>query len=191
MSPRAACRLEALGFETVYDYTLGIADWKAAGLPLEGSTASVQVVGDATRPDIPTCGPEEELGTVSDRTKALGWDEALVIDCDGVVIGRLRGRTWDEKRESRVVDVMESGPTTVRPSSALAPLVERMEKRGTKLVTVTDAQGVLIGALVADEARRVIEGEPPERIWADCDGCPGQWRVLPSTRRIGADTAPL
>ena len=30
MSPRAACRLEALGFTRVYDYVDGIADWKAA-----------------------------------------------------------------------------------------------------------------------------------------------------------------
>jgi hypothetical protein len=173
----------------VHDYTLGIADWKAAGLPLEGSAAAVQVVGDATRPDIPTCGPEEELGAVSDRIETSGWDETLVIDCDGVVIGRLRGRAWDQERQSRVVDVMEPGPTTVRPNGALAPLVERMEKRGTKLVTVTDAQGVLIGVLIADEARRVIAGEPPERIWADCDGCPGQWRLLPSMPGSGADTA--
>ncbi len=36
MSPRAACRLEALGFEQVYDYVLGIADWNAAGIPIEG-----------------------------------------------------------------------------------------------------------------------------------------------------------
>jgi rhodanese-related sulfurtransferase len=32
MSPRAACRLEAIGFEEVYDYATGISDWKAAGL---------------------------------------------------------------------------------------------------------------------------------------------------------------
>ncbi len=42
MSPRAACRLEALGFEQVYDYVLGIADWKAAGIPIEGDAPNSQ-----------------------------------------------------------------------------------------------------------------------------------------------------
>jgi hypothetical protein len=33
MSPRAAWRLEGLGFERVYDYVPGKADWFASGLP--------------------------------------------------------------------------------------------------------------------------------------------------------------
>ena len=48
MSPRAACRLERLGLERVYDYVAGIADWKAAGLPVEGTAPGYQQVADAT-----------------------------------------------------------------------------------------------------------------------------------------------
>ena len=47
MSPRAACQLEELGFDQVYDYELGIADWKAAGLPVEGDGLVIQMVTDA------------------------------------------------------------------------------------------------------------------------------------------------
>ncbi len=36
MSPRAASRLESLGFREAYDYAAGKADWFAAGLPMEG-----------------------------------------------------------------------------------------------------------------------------------------------------------
>src|SRR2546430_16920519 len=36
MSPRAAARLEQLGFD-VYDYALGKVDWMARGLPMEGT----------------------------------------------------------------------------------------------------------------------------------------------------------
>ena len=39
MSPRAACRLETLGFSEVYDYVAGKADWLARGLPREGEKA--------------------------------------------------------------------------------------------------------------------------------------------------------
>jgi hypothetical protein len=35
MSPRAACRLELLGFTQVYDNVAGKADWLAHGLPTE------------------------------------------------------------------------------------------------------------------------------------------------------------
>jgi rhodanese-related sulfurtransferase len=34
-SPRAAKRLEQLGYETVYDYEAGKMDWKEAGNPIE------------------------------------------------------------------------------------------------------------------------------------------------------------
>lgn len=176
MSPRAACRLEALGFEEVYDYTLGIADWKAAGLPIEGAESDVQLVADATRPDVPTAGPDELLGVVLDRTTGAEWDEALVVDCDGIVIGRLRGAAWEQDRILPVHEVMERGPTTVRPSTLLEPLVKRMEKRGTELVTVTTPEGNLVGALLFADAQRLLEGESPEQIWIECEGCPGRWK---------------
>lgn len=34
-SPKAAKQLDELGYQTVYDYEAGKADWKAAGLPVE------------------------------------------------------------------------------------------------------------------------------------------------------------
>jgi hypothetical protein len=40
MSPGAASRLESIGFERVYDYVAGKADWESAGLPLEGAEGS-------------------------------------------------------------------------------------------------------------------------------------------------------
>ncbi len=179
MSPRAACRLERLGFEQVYDYVLGIADWKAAGLPTEGTATPVQRVADATRPDVPVSTLDETIGDVRQRTQDAGWDESVVVDCDGVVIGRLRNSAWEADAETLVETVMDSGPTTVRPDGLLHPLVERMEKRGTKLVVVTNPQGGLIGVLLGEEARRLLTGEPPELIWKDCDGCPGQWKIQP------------
>jgi 3-mercaptopyruvate sulfurtransferase SseA len=62
MSPRAAWRLEGLGFERVYDYVPGKADWSASGLPTEGTLASVPDIGDAARRDAPTCTPTEKVG---------------------------------------------------------------------------------------------------------------------------------
>jgi CBS domain-containing protein len=177
MSPRAACRLEAIGFTEVYDYVLGIADWKAAGLPVEGEALNTQLIADATRPDIPTARPDELLGTVFDRTTNAGWDETLVLDCNGIVIGRLRTTSWEHDRDTPVGSVMELGPTTVRPNMLLEPLVKRMEERGTNLVTVTTPQGTLIGVVLRTEAQRLLTGEPPQQIWINCNGCPGTWKT--------------
>jgi CBS domain-containing protein len=181
MSPRAACRLERIGFERVFDYVGGIADWKGAGLPVEGEATRAQTVADATRPDVPTCGPDERLQDVRSRTFDAGWDECIVVDCGGVVVGRLRAQAWDGNPDAPAESVMEPGPTTVRPNVALHPLVERMQERGTKLVVVATPQGGLVGVLRGDEAARLLTGEPPEQIWQDCEGCPGQWKLLQPT----------
>ena len=175
MSPRAACRLEYFGFEHVYDYVAGKADWRAAGLALEGRADQELTVADATRPDVPTAEPDEVLDAVRQRVRAAGWDEAIVIDCGRVVVGRLRGAVWNGDPTARVDQVMESGPTTVRADGSLSALLARMNDRGTKLVVVSNPQGALIGVLLARDATRLVAGEPPEQVWQDCDGCPGRW----------------
>lgn len=175
MSPRAACRLEALGFGPIYDYNAGIADWRAAGLAVEGSENRALEVMDATRPDIPVVEPGHAVGAARQAVFAAGWEEALVVDCDGLVVGRLRGDAWKEHPDSPVDEVMEVGPTTVRPDGLLHALYERMEKRNTSSAVVTDPQGRLLGVVLLDDARRLISGNAPETVWKDCDGCPGRW----------------
>src|SRR5437879_12533214 len=78
MSPRAASRLETLGFAEVYDYVDGKVDWMAAGLPTEGTNAQHPRAGDTARKDVPTCGLTERLGDVKARVEAEGWNAAVV-----------------------------------------------------------------------------------------------------------------
>src|SRR5439155_1444970 len=49
MSPRAAWRLETLGFMAVYEYAAGKADWGAYGLPLEGTVTNVSTIQQSAR----------------------------------------------------------------------------------------------------------------------------------------------
>jgi CBS domain-containing protein len=156
MSPRAACRLEQLGFERVYDYVGGIADWRAAGLPVEGSGKHGLRVADATSKGVPTCHVGGRVGEVRDRARAAGWETCVVVAGDGVVVGRLRSPAWDSDLDATVGEVMEPGPSTVRPDAALEPLVGRMRKKSTPQVLVTDPQGVLIGVLFFEDAGRLV-----------------------------------
>lgn len=175
MSPRAACRLEALGLPRVYDYVDGIADWKAAGLPTEGTARLPQRVIDATRTDVPTSQPDDTIGDIRTVVADGGWDVCVVVDCDGMAIGRIRSPAFDSDRERRAVEVMEPGPSTVRPDNLLEPLIRRMHDHNAQHVVVTTPQGELIGILLRDEADRLIAGEPPHQIWRDCECCPGRW----------------
>jgi CBS domain-containing protein len=175
MSPRAACRLEGLGFTRVFDYVDGIADWKAAGLPVEGATDDRERVAEATRGDVITSRPEETIADVRSRYGTETWEIAAVLGCDGVVIGRLRPTALGGPDDRLVEEVMEPGPATVRPDQLLQPLVERMERRNAPHVLVTTPQGNLIGILFQDEAKRYLAGEPPSQIWRHCEGCPGRW----------------
>jgi CBS-domain-containing membrane protein len=163
MSPRAACRLAALGYR-VYDYVDGIADWKAAGLPTEGTAEPGQRVIDATRSDVPTCQQDDTIGQIRSRVIDEGWDLCVVLDCDGMAIGRIRGDGFESPDDRRVVEVMEPGPSTVRPDQPLQPLVERMHDRDAPNVIVTTPQGKLVGILLRDEADQLLAGEPPVRI---------------------------
>jgi CBS domain-containing protein len=156
MSARAACRLEQLGFEKIYDYVGGIVDWKAAGLPVEGSDKPSLRVVDATKEDVPTCDVGENVREVRDRARAAGWETCVVVAGDGVVVGRLRSPAWDSELEVTVGEVMEPGPSTVRPDASLKSLVARMQKKETPQVLVTTPEGILVGVLFSEDAVRLV-----------------------------------
>ena len=166
MSPRAACRLESLGFTEVYDYVTGLADWTANGLPTEGKIAGVFREGvvrrgvlrarDALRTDTPTCGLGERVGDVAERVKIAGQRQCVVTSEDGVVLGRLRGQALKAHPDAAVESVMESGPTTIRPDVSLEEFTEHMRARRVGSVVVTTSTGHLIGVLYREDAEKKL-----------------------------------
>jgi hypothetical protein len=89
MSPRAAWRLESIGFAKVYDYVAGKAEWGSFGLPLAGTRGSETRVGAHVRSDVTTCRLDEQLADVGTRVRAAGSDTCLVVNDEDVVLGRL------------------------------------------------------------------------------------------------------
>src|SRR3954470_22083103 len=83
MSPRAACRLDTLGFEHVYDYLSGKADWIARALPREGTQAADSRAVDFARKDVVTCRLGDRVGGVRERVKASPYGFALVVTAGG------------------------------------------------------------------------------------------------------------
>jgi CBS domain-containing protein len=155
MSPRAAWRLEGLGFESVYDYVPGKADWSASGLPMEGKLASVPTIGDVARRDVPTCAPAERLENARDRVRAAGWDACVVVNKERVVLGLLREKELSSDAWASVERVMRSGPTTFRPDVPVGKVAGRMRERRARTVLVTTSDGRLVGLLYRDDAERL------------------------------------
>lgn len=123
----------------------GKADWLAHNLPVEGEQADVQTAGRLARDDVVTCGLGEWVGQVRRRILASGYGFGLVTGTGGVLLGRLRQSALDCDPELRAAEVMEPGPSTVRPDIAAAALAKRLADRSLHWAIVTDPEGRLIG----------------------------------------------
>lgn len=139
MSPRAAWRLERLGFDRVYDYVAGKVDWLAAGLATVRREGGGRRALDGARRDVATCAPDTPL-----RALPTVGSVVVVVD-DGVVLGRVEDRSADPDTPAEAV--MAPGPTTVRAHEPLDPLLERMAARNVDEVLVTTPEGQLLGAV--------------------------------------------
>ena len=156
MSPRAASRLEGLGFRQVYDYGAGKADWGSFGLPLEGRRPSSTRVGAHLRTDVPTCGPADRMADVRERVRAAGEDTCFVTDQDGVVVGRLGRAALAGDADVSAEEAMTLGPSTVRPSLELDKAVARMRTENLTTLPVTRSDGALVGVLRREDAERAL-----------------------------------
>ena len=155
MSPRAAWRLESLGFSEVYDYVAGKADWLAFGLPRAGTAAGDPTVGDAASRDGPTALPNERLSDVRARLAETGWDTCIVVNEQRVVLGRLGRRALGGSSDGFAEEAMTEGPSTIRPSKRLDEELRRMGEKGLTSVVVTTPDGRLFGVLVRRHAERL------------------------------------
>src|SRR5712691_7466721 len=138
MSPRAAWRLQELGFKQVYDFVPGKMAWLAMGWPREGTAAAIPNAGEVARRDTPTCALDDRVADVREDVLAVGRDVCIVVNPAGIVEGRLRGRALEETPEATAEQAMEIGPTTIRPSERLDPLIERMRSRAVATIVVSD-----------------------------------------------------
>ena len=156
MSPRAAARLEDIGFQQVCDYVAGKADWASFGLPLEGDHHSGTRVGAHARTDVPACRPDDRMTDVRERVRTRGWDTCFVTNQQGVLVGRLGRAALASDDDVSVEEAMTLGPSTVRPALELEKAVERMRRRNLTTLPVTRSDGVLVGLLRRDDAERAL-----------------------------------
>ena len=156
MSPRAACRLETLGCSGVYDYVPGKVDWLAHNLPVEGKDADLVTAGRFAQHDVVMCRLDERVGDVGELILASGYGFGLVTTADGVVLGRLRRSALDGDPKLRAEEVMEPGPSTVRPDTLAGDLAKRLADRELQFAVVTNPEGRLIGVVRRADLERAV-----------------------------------
>ena len=159
MSPRAAWRLESLGFGEVYDYSVGKLDWMAAGMPTEGTNANRPRAGSLARKDVPTCSLDERLGAVRDRVQQLGWQAVVVVNEERVVFGQLRAKELALNGDRPIAEVMRPGPSTFRPYVLADEMAKFMVDHKLESSPVTTSNGRLVGLLLQTDVLNAV-GKP-------------------------------
>lgn len=154
MAPRAASRLESLGYVDIYEYKAGKQDWLAAGLPTEGEKAGTPRAGGVARGDVPTCRAGDRLGAVAEQVRSAGWDAVVAVDGERVVVGILRARELDKDPALTVEKAMVPGPSTFRPSVPIAEMADYMTEHSLECSPITTPEGVLVGLLYRSDAAR-------------------------------------
>ena len=153
MSPRAAWRLERLGFSEVYDYVGSKMDWIGDGLPFEGTLADRPRLSTLADPEVPTCGLDETVADVRDRLD--GWELSLVVaGPQRVVLGLVTADALALEAGSTIAEVMQEGPSTYRPHVSADEMSEKLTKSRAPWVVVTTLSGHLVGVARPEEIHR-------------------------------------
>jgi CBS domain len=152
MAPRAAARLESLGFDGVHEYKAGKLDWLAAGLPTEGENSKCPRAGDASRKDVTVCGLKDRLGDVRDRARQSGLEVAVVVDQERIVLGLLRSKQLDMDPNLAVEQAMRPAPSTFRPYVSMKEMADHMVEHSLDNAPITTSDGKLVGVLLKSDA---------------------------------------
>lgn len=154
MSPRAAWRLESLGFTNVFDYAPGKLDWVSVGLPVEGAAAGTPNLGTLARRDSPTCKLGEPISAVKERLMSDPTSPCVVINDRRIVLGLLRSDAIQADGAKTAEEVMLSGPVTFRPNASLEDADRYLTDHKLRQALVTTSDGELIGLAGAEDIHR-------------------------------------
>jgi CBS domain-containing protein len=164
MSPRAAWRLESLGFTRVIDYVPGKQGWYEEGRPREGKAEAETWLTDLAGSDIPLCRPGDRLNDLRRRLPRDGFLGCVVVNEHNIVFGVLRKKAFEEADPERTAaDVMDPAPKTFRPNGRLTDLISSMRENDVKSFSlVTTHSGEFLAAISRADAEATLEHDEEE-----------------------------
>lgn len=105
------------------------------------------------RDEVVRVGPDERVGAVRDALAGSPYPFALVTGKDGMLLGRVRASILEDAADGPIGEIMELGPSTVRPHRAAGELAAQLAERDLRWAIVTTPEGRLLGVV----ARRDLE----------------------------------
>ena len=158
LSARAAWRLESMGYQEVYRYTAGKADWLAAGFPTEGTEANKPTLKSILRKNVLTCAPKDRLGVIKNR-RPDPTDICVVLNDRHMVLGLIKGEAWNGDALKMAAEVMDTAPKTFRPSRDPEDAMRDMKKADLDYALVTTSDGELLGFIQKREKKTQKSGK--------------------------------
>jgi rhodanese-related sulfurtransferase len=152
VSARAAWRLESMGFQEVYRYTAGKADWLSAGFDTEGTEANKPRLKQILKRNVLTCAPRDRVGVIKNRRPNPN-DVCVVLNDRGIVLGLIEGEAWEQDPLKTAAEVMNPAPRTFRPNSDPTEVMKDMRKDDLENVLVTTSDGELLGFIQRREKK--------------------------------------
>jgi CBS domain-containing protein len=126
----------------------GKVDWLARNLPIEGDEADKPRVGALARDDVATCTLDTRVADLREMIEASPYGFALVVWSDGTLLGRVRSsEIRDADDDATAEDMMQPGPSTVRPDLGVDELRKRLDDKDLKTSLVSTPEGRLIGVV--------------------------------------------
>jgi hypothetical protein len=135
----------------VYDYVNGKAEWFGWGFAGEGARSGDRRAGSFAHDDVATCGLREAIGDVRPRVEESPYGFGLVLSATGVLLGRLRRGVLEGDPAATAEDVMEAGPSTVRPDADPVELGETLRSKELRTALVSTPDGRLVGVVRTSE----------------------------------------
>ena len=135
----------------MYDYVPGKVDWLAHQRPVEGERADEPTVGSLARDDVVTARLSDAVGEVRERVRESPYPFALVTSEHGVLLGRLPLSKCNCDPQLPAEEVMEPGPSTIRPHRTPATIAQQLKEKELRWAIVTTPEGELIGVAARAE----------------------------------------
>lgn len=115
------------------------------------------IAADAARKDVFTCSLSDSTKNMGEMIASKGQDDCIVLNDQGIVVGRTRRRATEARgAQATLEEVMELGPTTVRPDERLDAVVDRMRRRGVRSIVAATPDGKLVGVFCRGEVEALL-----------------------------------
>jgi len=151
LSARAAWRLESMGFQEVYRYTLGKEDWIAAGFETSGPEASKPRLREFIKTNVQTCLLRDRMQEIQNRRGS--HDICVVLNDRHIVMGVIKGDAWNANPLQRASEAMDPAPRTFRPDSDPKEIAKELRKDESDNALVTTSDGELLGVFRVGQKR--------------------------------------